>query len=172
MKEIRYTSLIFVSFILLSSCRKIEHLPATPSIEFSSFTVFDTVDLLGNNSKGGKLRFKFEDGDGDLGLNSPTSGSTDSTNLFLTLYRKEEGTMFLSSGLDPLLPYATYRIPYMERLGQNKILKGTISVTMIYQSFAPGDTIKYDFYITDRALNVSNVASTNEIIVAKNNVYK
>ena len=32
---------------------------------------------------------------------------------------------------DPFKPIA-YRIPYMERLGQNKILKGTISVTFLY----------------------------------------
>lgn len=172
MKEIRYTSVILVSIILLASCRKIEHAPAIPSIEFTSFTVFDTLDPLGNNSKGGRLRFKFEDGDGDLGLNSPTAISHDSTNLFLTLYRKEGGIMVPVSGLDPLLPYAAYRIPYMERLGQNKILKGTISVALIYQSYSPGDTIKYDFYITDRALNESNVASTKEIIVSKNNIYK
>jgi hypothetical protein len=172
MKEIRYTSFILVSIILLSSCRKIEHISAIPSIEFASFTVFDTLDPLGNNSKGGRLRFKFQDGDGDLGLNAPTPVSTDSTNLFLTLYRKKTGAMVPVSAFDPLLPYAAYRIPYMDRLGQDKILRGTIAVTMIYQSYAPGDTVKYEFYITDRALNVSNVASTNEIIISKNNTYK
>jgi len=172
MKEIRYTSVILVSLILLASCQKIQHAPATPSIEFTSFAVFDTLDPLGNNSKGGRLRFKFEDGDGDLGLNTPTANIPDSTNLFLSLYRKKGGTMVAVSGFDPLLPYAAYRIPYMERLGQNKILKGTISVTMIYQSYSPGDTIKYDFYITDRAQNESNIVSTNEIIVSKNNTYK
>ena len=46
----------------------------------------------------------------------------------------------------------------MERLGQNKILKGTISVTFLYRLILPADTIKYDFYIKDRAYNVSNVA--------------
>jgi hypothetical protein len=172
MKEVRYTSVILFGLILMASCRKIEHSPAIPSIEFTSFTVFDTLDPLGNNSKGGRLRFKFEDGDGDLGLNSPTANTPDSTNLFITLFRKEGGTMVQVPGLDPLLPYAAYRIPYMERLGQNKILKGTISVAMIYQSYSPGDTIKYDFYITDRALNISNVVSTNEIVVSKNNIYK
>jgi hypothetical protein len=172
MKKIKFTSVILISIILLASCRKIEQAPAIPSIEFTSFTVFDTLDPLGNNSKGGRLRFKFEDGDGDLGLKPPTSNSADSTNLFLTLYRKETGSMVPVSGFDPLLPYAEYRVPYMERLGQNKILKGTISVIMIYQSYAPGDTIKYDFYIRDRALNESNVVSTSEIIIAKNNTYK
>jgi hypothetical protein len=172
MKEIKYASLVLVSIIILASCQKIQHAPAIPSIEFTSFTVFDTLDPLGNNSKGGRLKFKFEDGDGDLGLNSPTVKTPDSTNLYLSLYRKIGGTMVPVPGFDPLLPYAAYRIPYMERLGQNKILKGTISVTMIYQSYTAGDTIKYDFYITDRALNESNIVSTNEIIIAKNNTYK
>ena len=72
---------------------------------------------------------------------------------------------------DPLRPYSSYRIPYMERLGQNKILKGTISVTFLYQDYSPADTIKYDFYIKDRALNESNMESTSEIIISDNNIY-
>ena len=172
MKEIKYLVIILIVGFVLYSCRKIQQIPAAPHIEYTSFTILDTTDILGNNSKGGKLRFSFEDGDGDLGLNSPSGGATDSTNLFLTLYRKKAGTMVLVTGLDPLLPYAAYRIPYMERLGQNKILKGTISVTFIYQSFSPGDTIRYDFYIKDRALNESNVVSTNEIIPSVNKTYK
>jgi hypothetical protein len=173
MKEIRYLSSIFVIISLLASCKKIEQLPAVPHIDFTSFTIFDTLDPLGNISKGGRLKFKFEDGDGDIGLNSPTIGVVDSTNLFLTLYRKKQGSMVaVSSSLDPLLPYTAYRIPYMERLGQNKILKGTISVVFIYQSYSPTDTIKYDFFIEDRALNQSNVASTSEIVPSVNKIYQ
>jgi hypothetical protein len=74
--------------------------------------------------------------------------------------------------VNDLLKPSSYRIPYMERLGQNKILKGTISVTFLYLFYSPSDTIRYDFYIKDRAQNVSNVASTNEIILSVNNVYK
>jgi len=59
----------------------------------------------------------------------------------------------------------------MERLGQNKILKGTISVTFIYQTYLPTDTIKYDFYVKDRAENESNVASTSEIVPSVNKIY-
>ena len=172
MKEIKYLVIILIAGFVLDSCRKIEQIPVSPHIEYTSFTIFDTVDILGNNSRGGKLRFKFEDGDGDLGLNSPSGIVTDSTNLFLTLYRKKAGTMVQISELDPLLPYSAYRIPYMERLGQNKILKGTISVTFIYQSYSAGDTIMYDFYIKDRALNESNVVSTNEIIPSVIKTYK
>ena len=171
MRKISYLSLVFASLIFLNACKKVEQLPAVPHIEFTSFTIFDTTDILGNNSKGGRLKFHFEDGDGDLGLNAPTGGQTDSTNLFFTLFRKEGGVMLQAPDNDPLKPSA-YRIPYMERLGQNKILKGTISVTFLYLFYSPADTIRYDFYIKDRALNESNVVSTSEIVLSENNIYR
>jgi hypothetical protein len=72
---------------------------------------------------------------------------------------------------DPLLPYDAYRIPFMERLGQNQILRGSISVTFIYQSYEQGDTIIYKFFVEDRAENISNIEETCEIIVSENNIY-
>lgn len=172
MKTYKIPLILIAAFLILGSCRKIVHLPPIPYIEFTSFAVFDTTDILGNNEKAGRLKFYFEDGDGDLGLPEPTGDAVDTTNIFLTLYRKIDGTMVLISDKnDPLLPYSSYRIPYMERLGQNKILKGTISVVFLYQDYSPGDTIKYDFFIKDRALNESNWASTCEIIVSDNNIY-
>ena len=171
MKEIKFLFVIFISILVLDSCKKIEKLSAVPQIEFTSFTVFDTIDILGNHSKGGRLKFKFQDGDGDLGLDAPTQGQIDSTNLFLTLFRKVGGVMVPAAANDPLTPSA-YRIPYMERLGQNKILKGSISVIFMYLFYSPADTISYDFYIKDRALNVSNVASTSEIELSVNKTYE
>lgn len=171
MKEIRYLLLTIIILTCLDSCRKIVQLPAVPHIEFTNFTIFDTTDILGNKSKGGRLRFHFEDGDGDLGLNAPSDSMTDSTNLFFTLFRKKGGVMLPTPDNDPLKP-SSYRIPFMERLGQNKIMKGTISVTFLYLFYSPADTIRYDFYIKDRALNESNVVSTNEIVLSVNNTYK
>jgi hypothetical protein len=171
MRTIKHLIIVLIAMLSLISCLKIEKLPAIPHIEFTSFTVFDTLDILGNKSKAGKLNFYFEDGDGDLGLEAPTENQTDTTNLFLTLYRKTGGTMVPAPALDPLLPYSSYRIPYMEVLGQNKILKGNIVISFLYQFYSVGDTIKYDFYITDRNSNESNVASTSEIIISENKVY-
>jgi len=164
--------LIFIPVIFLASCGKIEQLPATPRIEFRSFAVFDTVDILGNNAKGGRLKFYFKDGDGDLGL-PPPSGQQDydTINLFFSLYRKTDGVMTPAPDNDPLKP-SGYRIPYMERLGQNKILKGYISVTFLYLFYSEEDIIKYDFYIKDRAHNVSNTASTSEITLFVNDIYE
>lgn len=170
MRTIKYLAIFIITVLTLGSCRKIETLPAVPHIEFRSFAVFDTIDILGNSAKGGRLKFYFEDGDGNLGLEPPSGNQPDTTNLFFTLFRKIDGVMVQAPDNDPLRPSA-YRIPYLERLGQNKILKGTISVTFLYLFYSPSDTIKYDFYITDRAMNESNTASTGEIVLSVNEIY-
>lgn len=170
MRPVTCQGYLMLILMVLSSCTKIEKLPPIPSIRFTSFQVFDTTDILGNKYKGGRLKFYFEDGDGDLGLNAPVFGMlTDSTNLFFTLYRRKGGVLALAPDNDPLKP-SDYRIPYMERQGQNKILKGTISVTFMYLFGTPQDTIKYEFYIKDRALNSSNTTSTCEISLKINSI--
>jgi hypothetical protein len=161
---------ITAATIILTGCFEIEELPPEPRVEFRSFTIIDTTDILGNNAKAGKLTFYFEDGDGDLGLSSGYSGVSETYNLFLSLYRKTEGVMLPADPQDPLYP-TPYRIPYLERLGQNKILKGEITVTLLYNFYEPGDTILYDFYVVDRATNESNIESTCEIPVAVNGIY-
>jgi hypothetical protein len=170
MRTAKYLSLFLITILILDSCRKIEELPDIPSIKFTSFAVFDTLDILGNKAKGGRLKFYFEDGNGDLGEEAPTGDKSDTTNLFFTLLRKKGGVMVPAPDNDPLKP-SSYRIPYMERLGQNKILKGTISVTFLYLFYSPADTISYEFYLRDRARNSSNVVSTSEIVISVNNIY-
>ncbi len=93
MRIFRYIIPTAALAIALASCHKIETLPDTPHIEFTSFAVFDTTDILGNECKGGRLNFYFEDGDGDLGLNAPDSEDSDTVNMFFNLYRKS-GTIF------------------------------------------------------------------------------
>jgi hypothetical protein len=171
MKAIKYLVITTLVILALGSCRKIEQLPPVPLVKFTRFTVFDTLTMLGK-FKAGRLDFYFEDGDGDVGLPPPVGNATDATDLYLTLFRKKGGVMVGSSDKnDVLLPYPSYRIPFMTRLGVNKILRGTISVSFLYMFYSPGDTIKYDFYIKDRALNESNVASTGEIVLSVNNIY-
>ncbi len=53
MKKIKYLLLIFIALsLVLDSCKKIEQLSAVPHIEFTSFSIFDTTDILGNIQKG------------------------------------------------------------------------------------------------------------------------
>ncbi len=164
--------LVLFSILALASCGKIETLPPEPRIEYTSFTVFDTTDLLGNQIKGGKLEFYFEDGDGDLGLDVPDeTAEADTINLFVNLFRVNNGQISPAPANDPFAPTG-FRIPYMERTGQNKILKGDISVIFFYLFYTQEDTIKYDFYIKDRAGNSSNSASTSLIPVYFPGVYE
>jgi hypothetical protein len=170
------TCLVIVVFSVLAliSCGKIDTLPEEPRIEFTSFTVFDTVDILGNTVKGGRLKFYFEDGDGNVGLNPPSAEDEellDSINLFLTLYRMNNGSITPAPDNDPMKPTG-YRIPYMERTGQNKILKGNISVIFMYLFYSEEDSIRYDFYIKDRAENLSNTVSTGIIPLFNNGTYE
>ena len=94
MRIFKFIIIIILAAVAFASCVKIQQLPPVPKIEFTSFEVFDTTDILGNDCKGGRLNFYFEDGDGDLGLHPAESAEeSDTTNLFLTLFRKTGGIM-------------------------------------------------------------------------------
>jgi hypothetical protein len=169
MRSLRYLIPAGALLLFFSTCTKIEKMPAIPLIEFQTFEVFDSTDILGNPVRSGRLKFYFQDGDGDLGLQSPENPGfdTDTVNLFLKLFRKSGDDYTEALPDDPLAP-SGYRIPYMTRLGQNKLLKGTITVTMLYYGFTPSDTIKYEIFIKDRAGHHSNTVNTCEIILQDN----
>jgi len=170
MKIIKYSFIVILITFFVLSCHKIVILPIEPHIKFTSFAVFDTTDILGNNIKGGRLKFYFEDGDGDVGISS--NGQADTADLFFTLYRKSNG-IFSEVPDDDLMKPSAYRIPYLTREGQNKILKGTISVTFYYLFYVPSenDTVKYRFFIKDRAQHYSDTVYTSEIPLSFNNIY-
>jgi hypothetical protein len=171
MKNIIVPAIVIFSLISMASCGKIESLPPEPSIEYNSFTIFDTTDLLGNQIMGGRLKFYFEDGDGDLGLDVPDlTEEADTINLFVNLLRMNNGKLSPAPDNDPFKPTG-FRIPYMERTGQNKILKGYISVVFFYLFYSEEDTLRYDFYIKDRAGNISNTVSTSVIPVYYPGIY-
>jgi hypothetical protein len=170
MKLYYYTVFILFILILFTTCGKIEKLPPEPSIKFTSFEVFDSTDILGNKVKGGRLNFHFEDGDGDLGLPAPNQvNKKDSTNLFFFLLRKTNGT-FKKAPENDLLKPSSYRIPFMDRQGQNKMLRGNICITFLYLFATPSDTIKYEFFVKDRAQHSSDTISTCEIVIMKNGI--
>jgi hypothetical protein len=167
-----FTLALIVTALFLASCKPIEQLPDTPNIIFRSFLVFDTTHSLGS-CKAGRLKFYFEDGDGDLGMSAQSGEETETSNLFFTMYRKIGGALIEAADSGDLLKPGNYRIPYMERNGRNKILRGTIDITMLYTFYdvADNDTILYDFTVIDRAGNTSNVARTSEIALSANGLY-
>ncbi len=161
LKKILFIGLL--SGRIVAGCEEIKSYPEIPEIKYSPpFQIFITEDALGNELYLGKLKFEFTDGDGNLGLKQPTDtfSMPDSAiyNIFMELYEKND-TGFVKSETDEL----KYRIPYIEREGQNKTLTGTITVDLEYRTLEY-DTIFYTFYIVDRDYNKSNVDSTEVLI--------
>jgi len=166
---------LFLIIILMTasvSCRKVEKFPDEPSIEYMNFTRIYNPDL--DLYDRGVLQFSFEDGDGDIGLNSgDTFSPFNSTspyyyNLIITYFEMQNGELTEV----PILwfnpqteQYDTLslssRIPNLTPEGVNKAISGEIFDTLFIYNFNSNyDTIKFDAYIIDRALNKSNTIST------------
>jgi len=167
--------LIIAGSILLTiayACVKTEPVSPVPQITFKSFQLVDGYDTaLQNNIKIGILEFSFVDGDADIGIETPydkTQSLEYNYNVFLYPYKKVNGSYFKVDidTTDTLFPPPFYRIEYdskLDRVGQNKTIKGTITINIDYFILPSYDTLKYEFYIIDRAMNKSNVESTNDI---------
>lgn len=143
--------------------------PDTPVIKFKSFDRFLSEDILGNKIILGKLEIEFTDGDGNIGLNQPDLPDLPDSlkfNLFLTLHEFKNGNLVKVEGTEGIL---NYRVPFMERIGQNKTMKGTITVDIEYKTIEY-DTLAYTFYLMDRAFNRSNTDTTFLIVFNRNDL--
>ncbi len=154
--------------ILLSSCEREEQFSEIPAIQYQS--IVKENDGTGVDNKA-KLTFTFQDGDGDIGLDNTSHDMHppyDSTsiyyyNFYLDYFEKIDGE-FVKIDL-PTEQNA--RIPRLSDVTPESI-EGTIDIDLLINNpLSTNDTIKFDFYIYDRALNKSNVESTPPIIVNK-----
>lgn len=162
-----FYSLFFISVLFLFSCTKEEEFPPEPAITFLSFTKIPNTTSFDEK---GVLKIFFTDGDGDLGLNAgDTFAPFDKNsmyyyNYFIKYFEKQHGTF-----VEVTLP-ATFnsRIPRLEASGNSKSIKGEIELELfINNPFSAFDTIRFEAQIADRALNLSNVITSPEIIVKK-----
>jgi len=161
--------ILFLLFLpcIVFSCYRVEQYSEIPEIEFISFHFSDSIDILGNPIKVGVLSFLFTDGDADIGL-YPDESLLDENNreykhnCFLSRYKKENGVYLKVSEIDS--SYLNFRIPYIEPIGENSVLNGTISIR-IEDLNLNYDTIKYEFYIMDRNFHFSNIENTTDIAV-------
>lgn len=163
MKSIRFiVPVILLSLILFTSCEPFEKVSEVPEIHFISYKTY-LLDTLNFTIKSGELVFTFQDGNADFGLNNTLLNTDDTVNLYLIPFRKLDGNY------DPIdenlygRKYAIYNNERLVRTGQNKTIRGEIKVQIFYFLDPPYDTIRYDFYIVDRAKNESNVESTPDI---------
>lgn len=165
----KYTLLLIPAMIF--SCGKIKQIPPEPWIEFRQVEVFDTIEpQLGNPARASRITFYFEDGDGDIGYSRDYAVDNDTLNLFFEAWLKKDG-IFTEPDNDDLVQSTSFSIPDIEPEGQNKIVRGTIDIVLFYYLFNINDTARYEFYLKDRAGNISNVSETCEIPIGYPGIY-
>ena len=153
--------------VILFSCMKKESYSVVPEINFAGYyNVFDSTKV----AKKGVLTISFQDGDGDIGLNSwdlnPPfdSSSVYFYNYYIDLYEKKNGVFVKDTTLTTPL---RYRIPDLTPDDPNKAIKGIIVDTLPLNPKPVYDTIQFSMFIYDRALHKSNVVFTPEIVVRR-----
>ncbi len=172
MNSCRIVGVIVLLMIVASACQKASDFPREPRLEYLSFN---------NDPNDAVMRFKFTDGDGNVGLDpkdtlSPFHASADPVNnyhwnLWIKYYEKIDGTWYEYQSNEPteplyLDPNATFtRIPRLDPKGQNKSLEGEVVIDMTgWYPLGMADTVKYGVILLDRDLNQSNEAVSEEII--------
>jgi hypothetical protein len=159
-----------IAFLLVTGCVETEPVSTIPQITFKSFDLFETYNTdLDIRLLVGVLEFSFIDGDANIGmigvLNPFDTIPENMYNLFLVPYEKIDSN-YIPIEIDTTLPEPYYRImrdEKMDRTGQNKTIKGTITLYIQYYIVPEYDTMRYEFYIYDRAKNKSNVEVTSDI---------
>lgn len=182
----QFFQIVFI-VLVLCSCKKAVEFSDIPFIEFeniSKVVVFDedlqvSVDSI-------TISLKFQDGDGNLGVDQSDLGNVmyrsfsdtsisslgDTTftfiNYYIDLYRKDNGEFVKFD------PYIRLGGSFESLVEYNEVgpIEGTlhygfkmIANSALLAGFAYNDTVKFDVHIVDRELNVSNHIVTDEIIL-------
>ena len=152
----RFAFLASIAALLLFSvgCEKEENFSDIPEINYISYKTEIVSDIsLTQKVLRCTVKFEFKDGDGDVGDTLE--------NCFFSQFNKINGVFVLANA-----GISKFIIPIVEPYGSNKQQKGTISVGInLYPLQLPSDTIKYRFYIKDRALHSSDTIETTEIVI-------
>jgi len=156
--------IIISGLIIFSSCAKFEEYPVIPQIEFVSFA---TLLNSQQNDSLGYLTISYTDGDGNIGLTSEENTPPYQYNFFLDIYEIINGVQQKIIFPDTSINFNS-RIPILTPEGVNKSIKGEIEMELelfIMSPFLATDTISFELYILDRALNKSNVVHTPDFII-------
>jgi hypothetical protein len=164
----RFAAIVLILFGMLVSisCMKQENYPDVPEIGFADWVSFyDT----GHYPGAAALTITFKDGNGDIGLNPEDTmppynkNGNYYYNYVITYFEKQNGT-FVKVDLYP--PFSA-RIPVLTPDYPNKAIKGFIVDTLTMNPKPLFDTIRFELFIYDRALNKSNVVTTPDIVLRR-----
>ncbi|MGB0916592.1 MAG: hypothetical protein ACPGU4_03285 [Flavobacteriales bacterium] len=160
MKKVLFFGVIM---LVLSSCLKREQYPNRPDLEYLSYSF--TSDTIPSANPIGEVTFRFTDGDGDLGLNPADTfgvhaiGEPYYYNLFVRYFEKKNGVF------EEIIAPGSFNVRFNDLTpeGADKTLEGEMQVG-IFDSGSEFDTVRYEMYIVDRALQHSDTISTPVIV--------
>jgi hypothetical protein len=165
LRKFFFLFLITTTFFL--ACEMPETISPIPAITYKDFLLENYRDSLGNQGKLGTLTFDFIDGDADIGSIVYDYDTTEESlekkyNVFLIPFEKLPDGEYDSVETQPLKYIIRYN-DKLNRVGQNKTVKGEIEISIQYAIIPPQDTLRYGFYIVDRARHRSNHEYTSDI---------
>ncbi|SHK81342.1 hypothetical protein SAMN02746009_01621 [Hymenobacter psychrotolerans DSM 18569] len=188
-RTLRAGLLIGVGSLAIGSCISPPDFPDTPSIEFKDLSVQRHIVNGVTAVDSVVVTIGFKDGDGDLGLNEEeynnppyqrlnTDGSLNLNhwNYYFNLFVKAPGeTEFKPYRVTPelleLRPEDYYgQYPHLEPNSEKKApLQGNLRLRQGFalgSPFYPGQEVRFEITIKDRALNTSNTVTTSSFVVA------
>jgi hypothetical protein len=166
MKKVSELFILLVSGFLMS-CYKEVSFDVKPAIEFKSLKKEIRIDQFAGSKKDSVvLTIKFQDGDGDLGLNEKEKTAAELTNDFnyiIRIFRKKKGVF---AEFVPDVPYSGY-FPRLQADGKTGPVEGTIDYSIDFpHPFTPvKDSLKFEITIKDRSGNVSNTTESDVIVL-------
>lgn len=158
--------LLIPLFAGLTGCIKEVQYPLEPKIEFGGFAT--ARDILGKDSVGA-ITISYTDGDGDIGLYEGDTVEPLKYNFYLKFMEYVNNQLVEVKPVDSNVTFNA-RIPILTPTGKNKNIKGEITMYLeLYfaRQLLKSDTIAFEIYIKDRALNMSNVVETPLLIIKR-----
>ena len=157
---------IGVFSVIFSGCMKKQNYSDIPQISLVGMELLvDTAQIV----RTGILTISYQDGNGDIGLNAADTfppyqkGGQYYYNYVINYFEKQNGVF---QQVDLIIPFSL-RIPVLTPNDPNKPVKGYITDSITLYPPPLHDTIKFEAYIYDRALNKSNTITTPEIVLRR-----
>ncbi len=146
-----------IAILALTACDQSQKFPNEPIISFKEFRLEQGWDsVLWQPATYCELTISFTDGDGDIGVELD---STTDNNLLVGYYEWHNGVLDTLEHVD-----FSSKIPVLTPEGQNKSLKGDISLRLNINNRG-SDSIQFDMQLVDRADNYSNIVASPLILV-------
>lgn len=158
---------VFSVMALVTACYKEISFDEKPYIEFKDLRKEIRLDQTDGSKKDSViLTIKFQDGDGDLGLNEAEKAvavETQDFNYMVRIFRQKNGVF---QEVNQEVPYSGF-FPRLKSDGKKGPIEGTLDYSLVYfQNFVPKkDSLKYQITIKDRAGNISNTVESKVIIL-------